>query len=97
MARAPELAEIVSDFRNSQHTHARVDLSAVTFLDSTGLGALSALRNVCLPRGGSVVLVAAQPAVIKVLQIVGFDAVFTLEQEEAPHGAASRDASTPTP
>lgn len=79
MDRADELHAIVNRFRISDCPSARVDLSAVTFLDSTGLGLLSSLRNTALERDGSVTLTATPPAVVKLLRLVGFDTIFTLE------------------
>ena len=57
MARAPELGTLVDGFRDSRSPHARVDLSGVTFMDSTGLSALAHLRSIAAERGGSAVLV----------------------------------------
>ena len=49
-----------------------VDLSEVTYLDSTALYELAALRR----RVGSVVLVVSSPNVRRTLEIVGFDDQF---------------------
>ena len=54
----------------------RLDLSEVTFMDSTGLGALIKVRNAMIERGGSVVLVAASAAVERVLELTGMSDVF---------------------
>ncbi len=79
MNRADELHVILNRFRTSDCPCARVDLSAVTFMDSTGLGLLASLRSTALERGGNVTLTATPPAVVKLLAIVGFDTIFTLE------------------
>ena len=49
-----------------------VDLSEVTYLDSTALYELAALRR----RVGSVVLVVSSPNIRRTLEIVGFDGQF---------------------
>ncbi|MEZ5126568.1 MAG: STAS domain-containing protein [Thermoleophilia bacterium] len=55
-----------------------VDLSGVTFIDSTALGVLiGGLRRVH-DAGGSMALVVATPAVERVLSITGLDRVFAV-------------------
>lgn len=56
----------------------RLDLRDVTFMDSTGLGALIKVRNRMADRGGSVVLVSASAAVERVLALTGMSDVFNL-------------------
>jgi anti-sigma B factor antagonist len=79
MERTSELHQLVAGFEASAASSAVIDLSAVTFMDSTGLGTLSRLRNVALGRGGGVTLVGASAQVTKLLAIVGFDGAFTLQ------------------
>jgi anti-sigma B factor antagonist len=57
-----------------------VDLTEVTFLDSTGLGVLVAGWKRCGDAGGSLELVVANPRVGKVLEITGLGDVFTIFQ-----------------
>ncbi len=59
----------------------QVDLSAVTFLDSSGVGALVGLRNAALNKGGSLVLVSPQPPVRRVLELTTMDKVFDIHEE----------------
>ena len=57
-----------------------VDMSGVEFCDSTGMNVLlSCLRQV-RERGGELELAAPRPAVKKILQVTGLDAVFTVSQ-----------------
>lgn len=56
-----------------------VDLSAVTFIDSSGVGALVALHNSLADRGlGPLRVVPGPPNVMRVLRLVGLDEVFEL-------------------
>lgn len=55
-----------------------VDLSEVTFLDSTGLGVLVAGWKRCHEAGASLELVVTRPQVMKVLEITTLDALFTI-------------------
>jgi anti-sigma B factor antagonist len=55
----------------------RIDLSAVSFIDSTGLGALIHIRNLAPDQ---VVLVAPAERVLRLLEIAGLDGVFDIER-----------------
>lgn len=78
MDRTGELHQLVVAFEASGASSAEIDMSAVTFMDSTALGTLSRLRNVAVARDGNVALVCPTPAVTKVLDIVGFAAIFEI-------------------
>jgi anti-sigma B factor antagonist len=57
-----------------------IDMSGVGFCDSTGMNVLlSCLRQV-RGRGGELELAAPRPAVKKILQVTGLDAVFTVSE-----------------
>jgi anti-anti-sigma factor len=58
---------------------AAVDLSAVTYLDSTALYELGALRK----RVGNVVLVAPSPQIRRTLEIVGYTKIFDIVDDRA--------------
>jgi anti-anti-sigma factor len=53
-----------------------VDLTEVTFLDCTGVGALVSLRNAQQEHGGTVTVRGATPMIVKVLQITGLESTF---------------------
>jgi anti-sigma B factor antagonist len=78
LERQPELRGIVENFRSSTAASVSVDLAAVTFMDSTGLGMLSQLRGIALERHGRATLIAPPPPVSRILAIVGFDAAFDI-------------------
>ena len=48
-----------------------IDLGDVTFIDSSGLGALISLRNVAEQEGASLVLVRVSPAVDRYFELAG--------------------------
>ena len=58
----------------------RVDLSGVSFIDSSGIGALIAIRNAADGAGIPVVFVNPSAKVLNVLQITRLTDVFTIEQ-----------------
>lgn len=53
-----------------------VDLEHVDFVDSAALGVLIGLHRRCLSNHGVSVLVAAQPAVTRLLEVTGLDTIF---------------------
>jgi anti-sigma B factor antagonist len=55
-----------------------VDLNAVEFIDSTGLGTLVAGHNRARDLGGQMRLVCTVDRVIKLMRITGLDDVFTI-------------------
>jgi anti-sigma B factor antagonist len=56
-----------------------VDLGRVTFIDSTGLGALVAGNNAAVARSTSLRLRAVPPGIARLFEITGLDSVLTVE------------------
>ncbi len=78
---ADEVRATGTEALRGQDVHSlRIDLSEVTFLDSTGLGALISLRNAAQEAGGDAVLVRPTAAVDRVLVLTQLDSVFTTER-----------------
>ncbi len=59
------------------HVRLVVDLSGVTFMDSTGLGVLIGVRRKIGVFRGELALVADQPFLVRLLEITALDRVFT--------------------
>lgn len=75
---APQLDEALSAVVEGGHNKLIVDLSAVDFLDSTGLGVLvKALKRV-RENGGSLAVVTTTDRITKVFRITGLDAAIGL-------------------
>jgi anti-anti-sigma factor len=55
-----------------------LDLGGVTFIDSSGLGALISLRNAAKSAGSSLVLVNISPPIVRLLELTGLRATFTI-------------------
>ncbi len=70
--------DVVERFVASDATDVDVDLSSVTFLDSTGLSFLVLLRNACLERQGAVTLVAPSEVAMRTLELAAFDHLFPI-------------------
>jgi anti-sigma B factor antagonist len=56
--------------------HLEVDLSAVTFMDASGIGVLLAARQRAVDGGGSLTLRAPSRAVRRVTGVLGLDELF---------------------
>lgn len=69
-----------------------VDLTGVSFLDSTGLGALVAARTLAGERGVALRLACTSQRIVKLFTITGLDGVFEIHDSLA----AALAAGTPT-
>jgi anti-sigma B factor antagonist len=70
-----------------------LDLSDVTFMDSTGLGALIGTRRRVHAFGGSLAIVLTNAAIRRVFEITGLDKVFDLHESRAAALGAVEPAS----
>lgn len=75
---APALKQSLTEVLRSGVRTVVVDLSAVAFLDSTGLGALVEARAATTDAGGSLPLVCSQERILKLFTITGLDGVFSI-------------------
>ena len=55
-----------------------LDLSGLTFMDSTGMQVLLSIRTVLTVRGGTLALVSPQPVVARILELTGADQVIPI-------------------
>lgn len=80
VATAPRLREQLIAIVNDQQYRIVVDLEAVDFIDSTGLGVLiSGLKRV-RTHGGEFALVCTEPRNLKVFEITGLLQVFPVHE-----------------
>ncbi|MFD9461802.1 STAS domain-containing protein [Streptomyces sp. NPDC060027] len=68
---APELRNRLADQIRGGHRHLLLDLSAVPFMDSSGINALLKAHDETGRAGGSVCLVSPAPVVRRVLDLTG--------------------------
>ncbi len=71
-----------------------LDLGAVTFMDSTGLGALVAIRNAATKRGKEFVLGNIPARIRQLLGITGLDSVFAISADGASGSGPSVQPSS---
>jgi anti-sigma B factor antagonist len=75
-ATAPRLIEVATTALKNFIGVLKVDMAAVDFMDSTGVGALVTIRNTATEAGNTLVLENLQPRVLRVLDLVGLTAAF---------------------
>lgn len=78
---APRLREKLDEQIHAGRTHLVVDLTDVSFLDSTGLGVLVGRLKLTRTLGGSMRIVGTDERVLKVFSITGLDKVFELHPD----------------
>jgi anti-sigma B factor antagonist len=75
---APEFKQRVSAPIDAGRSNIVVDLSSTTFIDSSSLGVLIGAHRRLKLRGGSLIVVCDNEAIVKTFRITGLDGVFTL-------------------
>jgi anti-sigma B factor antagonist len=75
---APLLRDALDQQIAAGHVHLVVDLDAVEFMDSTGLGVLVGRLKLVRNRSGWLRVVCSNDRVLKVFGITGLDRVFTI-------------------
>ncbi|MER7309604.1 anti-sigma factor antagonist [Streptomyces griseoluteus] len=77
LANASVLEQTVDEALN-HHPTVILDLTGVTFCDSSGLNTLIRLRRRAQHSGGELILAAPPPQMMRMLRITGADSVFTI-------------------
>ena len=81
MSTAPSVHEAaVGAIRH--HPTLDIDLSAVTFMDSSGLHMLLATKQLAERRGGHLRLLNPTPSVKRILEVTGVDGMFEIETDD---------------
>ena len=78
VASAPEFHASLSDLIGQGSEIVMVDLSEVSFIDSSGLGALVGAEKEMRGAGHELRLVVTQPQIMRLLELTGLDQVFTV-------------------
>jgi anti-sigma B factor antagonist len=79
----PELSEVLDGLINDGKVDLIVDMTAVNFIDSTGLGVLVGARKKALAQDGSVQLASLQAKVLKIFQITQLTEIFPVHDSVA--------------
>lgn len=75
---APALREEISSLVDAEHTTIVVDLTQVSFMDSTGLGVLVGALKKVRTLGGDLSLVINEEKILKVFRITALTQVFSI-------------------
>jgi anti-anti-sigma factor len=91
LASAPRLAAGLSELIGRGHSLVALDLGAVEFIDSTGLGVLVGSIRRLRDDGGDLVLRAASPAVVRILEITGLGGLLPPPSPTPPSPTPGQD------
>ena len=75
---APELKQVLTEAIESGQHRLVIDLSDVSFLDSTALGVLIGAVKRLRSRGGALAIVNTEASIAKTFEITGLDQIFTI-------------------
>ena len=84
VATAPALRDGLEEALDRDIGSVVVDLTGVTFIDSTGLGVLIGARRRCVEAGRELRVVVAEPRILKVFEITGLTELFTIHPALEP-------------
>jgi len=79
IATAPQLVEAVAPLGPPATTGIAIDLSALTFIDSSGINALRTAVRAAGSRGVGGIVASPNERVLRVLELVRFDEIIPLE------------------
>ncbi|MBB5998877.1 STAS domain-containing protein [Streptomonospora salina] len=92
---APQLQSGLVDALEDGARRLVVDMSRVEFCDSTGMSVLLSVMKRARAADGDLELVAPKPAVRKILEVTGLDAVFTVQDSTDALPETAGSSATP--
>ena len=90
---APLLGKCVSELESDVTTRLEIDLSELTFIDSTGVRALMAAKDLASRSGYEFAVIPGPPRVQRIFEVTGLLEALPFEPAEGEQGAGG-DAST---
>jgi anti-anti-sigma factor len=81
MATAPDLATVLDSVMEDGHEQVVIDLSALSFLDSSGIAVLVTSQHQLIEKKRHLVVRAARPHAMKVFEIAGLVDFLNVETE----------------
>jgi anti-sigma B factor antagonist len=89
---APELKQVITEVIENGERRVAIDLSEVSFLDSTALGVLIGAVKRLRSRGGALAVINTDSSIAKTFEITGLDQIFTIVATRAEALEALDDA-----
>lgn len=80
---SPQFKEVLLKGIEEGANHVIIDLTDVTFIDSTALGVLVSGAKRVRPRNGSLDIICVDENIIRILEITGLDRIFGIYQSRA--------------
>ena len=93
-ATGPQLKDAITETMAGGDVNLIIDLLAVDFIESTGLGALIGGRRRAYSLKGSLSLVCTEQQMLKIFRITGLDKVFTIHDTVDAAGSARAVAAS---
>ncbi|MGF1637504.1 MAG: STAS domain-containing protein [Cyclobacteriaceae bacterium] len=78
-----ELVSVVNDHLNKNIVHCAIDISAVRYINSSGIGVLITMLTKFRNKGGEVVLIKPSKTVEKLLLITKLNSIFGIYNDES--------------
>ena len=94
---APQFSQAVVRLISDGTLHVVVDMSGVTYMDSSGFSSLLSATKQLRPGGGALHLVGARPTVQRMLHLTRLDTVIFLHPNMQEALEATQDPSTAKP
>jgi len=86
----PQFKEAVTEILQQGHTHIIINLTDVSYMDSSGFGTLLSATKRLRPQNGGIYLVGCNEAVSRMLDITRLNTIFTVvHTEEEAVGAVA--------
>ncbi|MFF5565126.1 STAS domain-containing protein [Streptomyces sp. NPDC012623] len=92
---APLLREAIDRVTLHADEQMVLDLSGLTFCDSSGITAFIVARNRTLESGAAIALAGTPPHILRVLRIVGLDQIFPLHPDTGTAAAVWAQTRNP--
>ncbi len=78
VATAPQLRGLLQEAVAEGSPTVAVDLTGVTFIDSTALGVLIEAKKLCDGEGGTMRIAVSEPRILKIFEITGLTELFDI-------------------
>lgn len=74
-----ELKEKLKEILLNKKADIKIDCVDLSYIDSTGLGALISIQGKAMELGVKIILVNLKPNIVKLFHITGLDRIFSIE------------------
>jgi len=80
MFSAPEFREVLTDIINKGSKYLIVNMTEITFIDSSGLGVLLSILRTVRPMGGTIALCGCDPTIMRTMTATRIDTIIPVRK-----------------